>query len=294
MKMKEYLQREKQIHAAWSKLNKAADALESTRALVLLAGAMKDLLPPEFSSPAQFADRDGLSADERSLLESILAWEKEGTDPGMPVIGKTIPVLWKIIQSEKSKLLMASPFLRLILRRLVQLALLAAAVVAAALLIRGGCYAGRMAAYKGCVVTYYRGTAFEKKIGVAVEPVLRVGYKRNKPFWYAPESGWSARWEAELKILEDDEYIFYTQSDDGLRLYIDGELIIDNWKDQDWRTSGGHAEKKLSKGLHHLKMEHYFRSGKAAVLVKWSGGSVPDNSVLGFPYLLKPGKKSND
>ncbi|MGD9873495.1 MAG: PA14 domain-containing protein [Kiritimatiellia bacterium] len=291
MNINEYLKREKEIHAAWSKLNKAADALESTRARVLLTGALKDLLG---SSSGGLAARSGLKAEEEALLSDLQAWEKSGADPGMQSIGKIIPVLWKIVQAEKLDLVMNAPRRSLLIRRLVQGVVAILMIVTTALIIRFACYAGRMAAFDGCRVTYYRGSDFEKKIGVNVEPVLRMGYRKNKAFWYAPSSGWSARWEADLSILEDDEYIFYTQSDDGLRLYIDDQLLVDNWKDQDWKTSGQHAQMKLSKGLHRLKVEHYFKSGKAAILVKWSGGPVPDNSVLAFPYLQKPENSRND
>lgn len=292
MKIQEYLHREKKIHAAWAKLNKAADALESTRALVLLAGALKDLHEPDSAGAiAELAGRAGLDAGEQALLDGLLTWEREGADPGMHNIGAIIPLLWKIVQSERIHLLMNAPRFALFFRRLAQVALLTLSVLAAALLIRAGSYVLRLTAYNGCVVTYYRGTDFDHKMGISVEPVLRAGYEKNKPFWYAPSSGWSARWEADLKVPREDEYSFFTQSDDGLRLYIDDELLVDNWKDQAWRNSGQHAEKKLTRGLHRIRVEHYFRSGSAAVLVKWSGGPVPANTVLEYPYIQKPGRR---
>lgn len=292
MNIEEYLRRERQIHAAWAKLNKAADTLESNRAFALISRSMKDLLALESGCIAQLSTWKGLVADEQALLESIPVWENEGTDPGMQNIGKIIPVLWKIIQSEKQQLLMDAPRLPLIARRLVKTAFTVVGIAAAALLIYSVCYIGRLVAYKGCVVTYYCGTEFEQKIGISVEPSIHMRYKGNKPFWYAPASGWSSRWEADLIVPDDNEYHFYTQSDDGLRLYIDGELLVDNWKDQKFRASMKQAQKRLSKGFHLLKVEHYFRSGKAAIRVKWSGGSVPVNTVLAFPYLRKPTNKN--
>ncbi|HNR93375.1 MAG TPA: PA14 domain-containing protein [Kiritimatiellia bacterium] len=295
MKIQQYLQREKQIHKAWAKLNKAADALESTRALVLLAGALSDLRGDMPSGGiAEMAGQAGLTAAEQEQIEGLLTGEKDGADTGMHNIGALIALLWRIIREERLHLMMNAPRGALFLRRMLQVALLAAGVFAAALLIRAGCYAVRLAAYNGCRVTYYRGTDFNQKIGVSVEPALRAGYKRNRPFWYAPASKWSARWEADLKVPDDDVYSFFTQSDDGLRLYIDDDLLVDSWKDQEWRTSGQHAEIRLSSGFHRIRVEHYFRSGSAAIVVKWAGGSVPKNTVLEYPYLQKPGGRLHD
>ena len=47
-----------------------------------------------------------------------------------------------------------------------------------------------------------------------------------------PSDNFSVRWEGQVKIDESSKYTFYTISDDGVRLFIDGKNIINNWKAQ--------------------------------------------------------------
>jgi hypothetical protein len=77
---------------------------------------------------------------------------------------------------------------------------------------------------------------------------------RNWPF----AGAMAAVFSGFVVIDEENTYTFATESDDGSRLYVDGEMLVDN--------SGSHAPKevsgarKLSKGLHRIWIE-YFNAG---------------------------------
>jgi len=60
------------------------------------------------------------------------------------------------------------------------------------------------------------------------------------------------------KLFEDGLYNFETISDDGIRLYIDGEKILDQWNDHGTTTYT--ATKQMSAGLHEVKVEFYDRT----------------------------------
>jgi hypothetical protein len=62
-------------------------------------------------------------------------------------------------------------------------------------------------------------------------------------------------------------YRFYTLVDDGLRLYVDGDLIIDDWRDGSRREIT--ADRKLSAGTHTLRVEYYEQTGTAVASVWW-------------------------
>jgi hypothetical protein len=42
---------------------------------------------------------------------------------------------------------------------------------------------------------------------------------------------WSVRWNGMIECPEDGEYSFHTFSNDGVRLWLDDQLLIDNWTD---------------------------------------------------------------
>jgi len=139
----------------------------------------------------------------------------------------------------------------------------------------------------GLKVTYFRGTNFEKKICSRTEQAVFRDYGEKVPAWGVPSKNFSALWEGILRVPETGEYLFFSQSDDGLRLIIDGKKIIDNWYDQSWGASSTGVSVHLSAGDHPIAIEHYNNEGEAALRIRWCGGPVPPNTVLSAPYLRR-------
>jgi type IV pilus assembly protein PilY1 len=42
----------------------------------------------------------------------------------------------------------------------------------------------------------------------------------------------TVRWLGQVEARWDGEYTFYVRSDDGARLWIAGQLLVDKWQDQ--------------------------------------------------------------
>ena len=139
----------------------------------------------------------------------------------------------------------------------------------------------------GLTVTYFKGRNFEKKICSRIEKTLCRDYGEKSPAWRVPKHNFSAIWHGILRVPLAGDYSFFCQSDDGLRLIIDGQKIVDNWHDQSWLASSIGAEKRLEAGDHKIAVEYYNGEGEAALRVKWSGGPVPPNTILAAPYLRK-------
>jgi len=66
-----------------------------------------------------------------------------------------------------------------------------------------------------------------------------------------------------IKMQRDGPVHFVTGSDDGSRLYVDGELWIDNWGSHGYSEKG--VTRDLSKGFHTLTLWYYDISGVARV-----------------------------
>ncbi|NLG26556.1 MAG: hypothetical protein GX557_01510 [Chloroflexi bacterium] len=81
-----------------------------------------------------------------------------------------------------------------------------------------------------------------------------------------PSDDFSARWSRTVYFPAGD-YVFWTIADDGVRLYIDGDLIIDEWRDSaaEWHE----AEVLLDDGEHEVTLEFYERGDRALVQLNW-------------------------
>ncbi|MBD3921725.1 glycoside hydrolase family 3 C-terminal domain-containing protein [Paenibacillus sp. PR3] len=85
----------------------------------------------------------------------------------------------------------------------------------------------------------------------------------------------SAKWTGTLTPTESEEYTFYLPASGGTRLYLDGELIIDNWAFQSLYSIG---RKRLESGIS-VPIEVHYKAvnGEAASLpsieLEWYAGT---------------------
>ena len=93
-----------------------------------------------------------------------------------------------------------------------------------------------------------------------------------------PEDMYSVRWTGQVQPLLSENYTFYTQSDDGVRLWVNGILLIDNW------TNQGVTEKSGSIALqagqkYDIIIEYYENTGEAVTKLLWSSPGTPKQIV---------------
>jgi glycogen debranching enzyme len=79
----------------------------------------------------------------------------------------------------------------------------------------------------GLQTTYYKGQNFEQEILRRKETEVHID--GNKLLAELPADEFSARWTGEMKIDAAGSYTFSTNSDDGVRLWIDDVLVIEDW-----------------------------------------------------------------
>jgi PA14 domain len=86
----------------------------------------------------------------------------------------------------------------------------------------------------------------------------------------------SVRWTG-THSFEAGDYTFTARSDDGIRVWVDGELIIDQWKDQPATTYN--ATRTMTPGEHQVKVEYYEKAEAAVAEVSWQAVKTPVNQA---------------
>ncbi len=76
----------------------------------------------------------------------------------------------------------------------------------------------------------------------------------------------SVRWTT-TTYMSAGQYRFTVTADDGVRLSLDGTLIINKWQDQGPTTYN--AIKWINAGTHVIKMEYYEHTGAATAQLSW-------------------------
>ena len=102
-----------------------------------------------------------------------------------------------------------------------------------------------------------------------------------------PPDNFSVRWTRSLQF-DAGRYRFTTTTDDGVRLYLDGQLIIDKWRVQSAATYS--AERNLSAGQHSLRMEYFEAAGNAVARLSWTRiDGPPPQGLWRGEYFANPG-----
>ena len=87
----------------------------------------------------------------------------------------------------------------------------------------------------------------------------------------------SVRWTGFVTPRYSETYTFIVHSDDGLRLWVDGTKIIEDWTNHTARDSQGTISLQAGK-KYAIKLEYYENVGDASVRLSWSSASQAPKS----------------
>jgi hypothetical protein len=108
-----------------------------------------------------------------------------------------------------------------------------------------------------------------------------------------PAEGFSVRWTS-VVAFQEGLYDFHARMDDGMRVYVDGELLIDEWRDEAVREVT--ASRHMSAGPHTLRVEYYDRQHHALANLwwekhrsfsHWKAVYWSNQDLLGSPVLIR-------
>ena len=131
----------------------------------------------------------------------------------------------------------------------------------------------------GVRADYYRGMNFENYVLTRTDP--QINFNWGDPGGPDPAVGndtFSARWTGEVEAAFTETYTFYARGDDGVRLWVDGQQLVDAWVDQGATEYSGKID--LAAGqTYSLIMEYYENGGGTTAELRWSSPSTPKQLI---------------
>ena len=107
---------------------------------------------------------------------------------------------------------------------------------------------------------------------VRTDPRVDFGWTLNAPGPGIPFDWYSVRWTGRLTAPTEGVRALGVEGNDGYRLYLDGTLLIDNWKKQSYGSRL--APVTLGPGsTHDLRLEFFESTGNARVKLVWEAGA---------------------
>ncbi|MHB1357206.1 MAG: PA14 domain-containing protein [Anaerolineae bacterium] len=113
------------------------------------------------------------------------------------------------------------------------------------------------------------------------DPVIDFQWGDGSPAPGVPIDAFSVRWEGRWNF-DTGGFRFSAFSDDGVRVWVDGVLVIDQWKEQ--APALASADLYLQAGEHAIKVEYFDGAGGAEVRVWWDfRGQYPEWKAEYYP-----------
>ena len=98
------------------------------------------------------------------------------------------------------------------------------------------------------------------------------------------------RFQTYLHLEKEGEYTFFLKSDDGSRLIIGEQMVIDN--DEIHGVVEKQGKRKLGKGVHSLKVDYFEASGGEEVSLEIQGPGIKRGSIISYCSLTpEPAKE---
>ncbi|KMT64332.1 LamG-like jellyroll fold domain-containing protein [Catenovulum maritimum] len=133
--------------------------------------------------------------------------------------------------------------------------------------------------YTACSYTGYE--HFKTLLGRQLDQNIGNFYGHGAPRssgFTVPNDQFAIKWQGYLLAPETGEYALSTVSDDGLKLWIDDNLVIDKWQDGGHEAS--HTLTTTANSLHKIKMDYYEKSGGSYVRLRWD---PPHTNIFDIP-----------
>ena len=125
---------------------------------------------------------------------------------------------------------------------------------------------------------------------VRTDAMVNFDWNSTGPDPSVGQTTFTARWTGSVQPQFNETYTFYATADDGVRLWVNGRLLIDAWVNQAPTTYSASIPLKAQQ-LYNLQMDYFQGNGGAVAQLAWSSPSTPQTIIPQsqlYPYTNPP------
>lgn len=126
---------------------------------------------------------------------------------------------------------------------------------------------------RGLLGVYYNGINFDDRAFSRIDPTIDFAWENTPPGTSIGADNYSVRWTGEVEAGFTETYTFYTTTDDGVRLWVNDVLLIDQWIPQAPTEYSGSIALVAGQRVA-IRMEYYEDLGGATAKLSWSSDRV--------------------
>jgi hypothetical protein len=130
----------------------------------------------------------------------------------------------------------------------------------------------------GLTGQYFNDQTLTNLVLTRTDPTVSFNWDSGSPDPSVPVDHFSARWTGQVQAQFSETYTFYTDSDDGVRLWVNGVQLVNNWTDHA-NTENSGTVALVAGQKYDIKMEYYENGGQAVAKLLWSSPSTAKQAV---------------
>jgi|GEM_PF-667724 len=120
----------------------------------------------------------------------------------------------------------------------------------------------------GLLGSYYNGTGFGTTVEQRIDSTINFDWAEFSPAAAVNVNMFSVRWTGKIQPLYSDTYTFYIASDNGRRVWVNNQLLVDSWTNYVGITYSGSID-LVAGQKYDIKVEYYDLSGNANIKLEW-------------------------
>lgn len=116
---------------------------------------------------------------------------------------------------------------------------------------------------------YYNGTNFQTKVTTRMDREINFNWENRRPAPGMDVSYFSIRWTGKLLAPASGKYTFSARVDDGIRVWVGGQSVIDAWALHDEGRFSGTIDLKANQ-YYDLKVEYFNDMFEGEIQLRWA------------------------
>ena len=120
----------------------------------------------------------------------------------------------------------------------------------------------------GLLGEYFDDTTLSSRVLSRVDSVIDFNWGGGSPDSSLPSDQFSVRWTGRIEARMTETYTITARMDDGVRVWINNQQIIDDWSDHEARDASGTYYMQMG-SQYDIRVEYYESGGDASAQLYW-------------------------
>src|SRR5687767_4583978 len=130
----------------------------------------------------------------------------------------------------------------------------------------------------GLTGTYYDNMDFTGAQFTRVDPTINFNWGYGSPMSTIAPDTFSVRWNGQVIAQKTERYTFYIRSDDGAKLVVNGNVLVDRLFPQSATEYSAFVD-LVAGQKYNIRLDYFERAGGAQAQLSWSSPTTPKQII---------------